>query len=188
MAQFLAMRSSLRWLLAVSALLSALAWWWPDNVSQAVARAGSASETLPLPSVPSSSTATVPDAASTALPDHLPTLTLDKAAFDPFVGLQPPAPPPPKPTPKPTPQPAYVPPPPPAPVAPTLTYRYLGQMTDPSGKKVYYLAKADKDVPIVVGTPLDEGYVVEAITADLVRLRYPPLDVRVEIRIPPASD
>ena len=111
------------------------------------------------------------------------TASLDKAAFDPFVGVQPPPPPPPKPFVGPI----YVAPPPP-PAAPPLTYRYVGQMLDPSGKQLVYLGKADKDFPVIVGTRLDEGYVVEAITADGIRLHYPPLDARAVINIPAAKD
>ena len=181
MARPLVMRSSLRWLLSASVLLSALALWWPDDVSHAVAQAATA--TMPTGSPSPAVRTVIPDTLPIRLPERLPTLALDKASFDPFVGMQPPAPPPPKPFVGPV----YV-APAPAPTPPTLPYRYLGQMTDPSGKKLHYLVKADKDVPIAVGTHLDEGYVVEAITADTIRLHYPQLDARAEIRIPSTRD
>jgi hypothetical protein len=183
-AMFLAMRSSLRWLLAVSVLLSAVAWWWPDKVSEALTHAGSTEETSGVGAAPAlPNAAAMADAAGGALPEHLAMPGFDKAGFDPFVGLQPPAPPPPKPVAEPVQVPVPAPP-----QAPALNYRYLGQMTDPSGQKLHYLANASKDVPISVGTRLDEGYVVDAISADAVHLRYPPLDVRVDIRIPPADE
>jgi len=180
------MRPWLRWLLAASALAAAVALWWPDGVSRAVSRSEAAIvgsqaalNTVGEP-VPSATGGALP----ATLPSHLPTATLDPANFDPFVGAQPPPPPPPKPQP----MPVVVAPPPPAPTAPPLTYRYLGQMVDPSGKRLVYLGKGDKDVLVAVGTLLDEGYVVEAISADGIQLHYPPLDVRAVINIPPARD
>ena len=115
------------------------------------------------------------------LPAQLVSTALDEAESDPFVPpqLTPPAAPP---SPNPFVGPPYVPPPAP----PTITYRYLGQMTDPEGKQLVYLARADKDLQVTVGTRLDEGYTVEAITAEGVRLLYAPAGARVTIPIPPA--
>ena len=152
------MRPWLRWLLAASALAAAVALWWPDGVSQAVSR----SEAAVANSQAAIDAALDPAAAASnglprkAVPSRLPVVTLDPANFDPFVGAQPPPPPPPKPQP----MPVVVAPPPPAPMAPPLSYRYLGQMVDPSGKRLVYLGKGDKDVLVAVGTQLDEGYVV----------------------------
>lgn len=180
------MRPWLRWLLAASALASAVALWWPDSVSQAVSRSEAAAA-----SSQAAVDAAIEPVASTgnglpraALPPRLRAATLDPASFDPFIGVQPPPPPPPKPQPVPV----VVAPPPPAPTAPPLAYRYLGQMVDPAGKRLVYLGKGDKDVLVAVGTQLDEGYVVESITADGIQLHYPPLDVRAVINIPPARD
>lgn len=180
------MRPWLRWLLAASALASAVALWWPDSVSQAVARSEvtAANSQTVIDSVLEPVAPPVNGFMRTALPSRLPVLTLDSANFDPFVGVQPPPPPPPKPQPVPV---AEA-PPPPAPTAPPLSYRYLGQMVDPSGKRLVYLGKGDKDVLVAVGTQLDEGYVVEAIAADGIQLHYPPLDMRAVINIPPARD
>lgn len=177
------MRSSLRWLLSASVLLSALALWWPDDASHAIAQASAMSAAMTTKSPSQAARAAAPEAPAMRLPQRLSTLALDKASFDPFVGVQPLAPPPPGPFVGPV----YV-APTPAPTPPTLNYRYLGQMTDPSGKKLHYLVKADKDVPIAVGTRLDEGYVVEAITAAAIHLHHPQLDVRAEIHVPPATD
>lgn len=171
------MRSSLRWLLGVSVLLAALAWWWPDDVSRPVIPTGATQA----PSAPSQALASAASDAP-ALPERLAAPALDQASFDPFIGAQPPAPP----APRPVVGPIDVPPaPPPAP--PALTYRYLGQMTDPAGKQLHYLARADKDVTVGVGTQLDEGYVVEAITHDAIRLHHIALNVRVQITIPTAD-
>ncbi|HEY1395235.1 MAG TPA: hypothetical protein VF536_03935, partial [Roseateles sp.] len=79
------------------------------------------------------------------------------------------------------------PPPPPPPQAPALNYRYLGQFIDPQGQRKVYLARSDKDVLVETGTRLDEGFRVEAITDDEIRLVYEPLQQRTVIRIPAAS-
>jgi len=174
-----ALRPWLRWLLGGAVASSALALWWPDGVSRAVARIEQAGD------APALSTAPRPDEPATAqsLPEHLPTALLDKAAADPFIDVQPPAPPPPKPFVGPI----YE-PPPPRPAPPALNYRYLGQMTAPSGKTLVYLSKPDKDISVEVGTRLDEGYTVQAITREGVHLHYPALDARVVIAIPPGRD
>jgi hypothetical protein len=78
-------------------------------------------------------------------------------------------------------------PPPPAPTAPPLAYRYLGEMVDPAGKRYVYLGKGDKEIPVTAGTLLEEGYVVDAIGAEGIQVRYPPLDERSVINIPPAN-
>ena len=126
------------WLLLVgSGLMSAAALWWPANPSSKivapVAReqarlAGLAGDLQPMP---------VP-AAPRRLPAGLPAHRLDPAEFDPFVGVQPPAPPPlVAPVPRPMIGPVYEPPPPP----PPLNYRYLGQMLDPAGKRLFLTGK-----------------------------------------------
>ncbi|MDY0743354.1 hypothetical protein SNE35_02495 [Paucibacter sp. R3-3] len=113
------------------------------------------------------------------MPSELAIAALEQAEADPFA-LPLPAPPPP---------PAAAAPPPlaPAPTAPPLSYRYLGQFTDPQGKPKVYIANANKDVLIEVGTELDEGYRVVAITTDEIRLVYPPLQQKASIQIPLAK-
>jgi hypothetical protein len=177
------MRSSLRWLLLGTVCLTIVAVWWPvdgSGIKVVAARASDAtSGQLEVPAV----TISVPSSRErVVLPARLPVHSLDKSDFDPFVGLQPTpaAAPPLAPPPKPFVGPIYVPPPPP----PSIQYRYLGQMIDPTGKQVVYLARPDKEVPVSVGTHLDEGYVVEAITAEGVRLHYPALDARTVVPIP----
>ena len=64
---------------------------------------------------------------------------------------------------------------------------HLGQFIDPQGQRKVYLARPDKDLLVEAGTRLDEGYRVEAITDDEIRLVYEPLQQRTVIRIPAAS-
>ncbi len=181
------MRASLRWLLAMTALASAVALAWPDTVSRAVARSEASivdSQASINSAVAPATVSAVAAASVPALPAQLPTHTLEPAEFDPFVGEQAPPSPPPKPVAPvaPIPQPA------PTPIAPPLDYRYLGQMIDPSGKRLVFLGKAEREVLVAVGAQLEEGYMVDAIAPDGIQLRYPPLDLRAVIPIPPARD
>lgn len=68
-----------------------------------------------------------------------------------------------------------------------MNYRYLGQFIDPQGQRKVYLARPDKDLLVETGTRLDEGYRVEAITEDEIRLFHEPLQQRAVIRIPAAA-
>ena len=178
------MHSGLRWLLVGTVLLTLLALWWPDDLRQDAPNR-SASQ----PVAKSEQVAPAPTSSALAaagLPERLPTTSFEPAAFDPFVGARPPPPPTPKPV-------AVVVMPvvqqaPPQAVAPLLSYRYLGQMTDPSGLRQVYLAKTDTAILVAVGTRLEEGYVVESITQDGVRLHYPPLDAHAVIPVPTAQD
>jgi len=170
------MRPPLFWCLCAALLLSAAAVLWPEPQRLVVAMADRTEH-------PAGAT---DDGGRHAKP--LPPVTrgsLEKASFDPFVGVQPPPPAPPAaaPAPKPFVGPLYVPPP----SAPSLNYRYLGQMVDPAGQRLVYLAGPQKDVAVSVGTRLDEGYVVEAIAEDGVRLHYAPLDARVVIPLPSSA-
>lgn len=78
------------------------------------------------------------------------------------------------------------PPPPIPPAAPTIAYRYLGSMTTPDGERIVLLARGETPVPVVAGTRLDEGYVVEAVSDEAVRLVYPALGSIVLVQIPQA--
>lgn len=174
------MRPGLRWGLLGTVILSAVALWWPD-----AARGPERGPTV-LPHLSSSPAASATSLRVVGVPERLPTTSFEPAAFDPFVGARPPPPP------APTPVVAVVvpvaPQAPPQPVAPPLSYRYLGQMTDPSGLRQVYLAKTDTAILVAVGTRLEEGYVVESIGQDGVSLHYPPLDAHAVIPVPTAQD
>jgi hypothetical protein len=73
--------------------------------------------------------------------------------------------------------------PPPLPPPPPLNYRFLGQMQTPDGQRLVYLSKGQDVTPVEVGTRLDEGYVVEAVSADAVSLRHPGHDAKAVIPI-----
>ena len=182
------LRPGLRWALGLSAAASAWALLSPADPPVVAATtpppSGQSGPITPAPRPPTSvsTTSARPGLAAqplAALPARLPEHPLEAADRDPFSIPQPPAPPPPTPPPPP--------PPPPPPQAPPLNYRYLGQLIDPQGQRKVYLARADKDLLVEAGTRLDEGYRVEAITDDEVRLIYDSLQQRAVIRIPPAA-
>lgn len=190
------LRPGLRWALGLSAAASAWAMLAPADppvvAATVPASAGQAGSTglsgqgapsSPAPRPPTTP-ATRPGApgqtlALASVPGRLPEQPLEPADRDPFAIPQPPAPPPPPPAPPP--------PPPPPPQAPALNYRYLGQFVDPQGQRKVYLARPDKDVLVEAGTRLDEGFRVETITDDEIRLVYEPLQQRTVIRIPSAA-
>lgn len=175
------MRPWLRWTLIVTLLLSVIAIAWPSKTAQAVAQVADRTAERAKALAPATTTVAAESVVS-PLPAMLPTHFLDKATFDPFAGVQPPPPPAPE-AEKPLMGPLQ-----PAPVArPALNYRYLGQFTDPSGKRSVYLSRADKDITVEVGAKLDEGYTVEAIGPDGIRLYYPPLRAHASIPIPAAA-
>lgn len=74
---------------------------------------------------------------------------------------------------------------PPAPVAPRLTHRFYGRLTTPSGEEVVLLAQGDVPVPVSPGTTLGDGYVVQAISTEAVRLIFPPLGTVIDLPLPP---
>lgn len=174
------MRPWLRWLLVTSVLASGLSLMWPDDsISRAVDSIDARRIVAPLDARASGPTTVTNE----PIPQRLPIALLDKAIADPFADLQPPAPPAPNPLVGPTHEPLAAPPAP-----PPANYRYLGQLTTPEGKTLVYLARGDRDIAVEVGTQLDDGYLVEAITPGAVQLHFAALDTRVTIPIPEARD
>ncbi len=174
---------SLRRLLLLSMLLSALALWWPQDsaptvdVSRAVA-----SSSWPTASIQSGAALV---AAPLPLPAELPAPVFEHAEFDPFIGTPTAPAVPAEPVLMVAPQPAMaMAPAPPLATAPPMNYRYLGQMVDPGGRIWHYLARAEASFAIEAGTRLDDGYVVQAIDTAGVRLHYPAMDVYAVIPVP----
>ncbi len=168
------MRPALRWALGFSTLISAGAVLWLDGEESPVSPSETAS-TIPTRATPAGES--VPSAGT--LPRSLPGQILKATAQDPFasaalapaLAVSPPAPPPPEP-----------------PRPPPLAYHYLGQMMDPSGKKIVYLTKGDRDIQASVGTQLEDGYVVESITASAIRVLHTATQTRLDIFIPTTAE
>lgn len=123
--------------------------------------------------------------AATDLPDELPDWRIEPARRDPFA-VTPPAtaPEPAKAAPPPAPS---VTAPPVLAAAPPISLRYLGTMVTPEGKRLVMLARGQVAVPVEAGAALEEGYVVQSVERDAVRLVYPALGTEVTIPIPEAS-
>lgn len=180
------MRAALRWALSGTVLLTVVSFWWggdgtdtPALVQPAVEARARAVALADVARAPSREPAQVDSGAP--LPSSWPGVGLQPAQRDVFAVEQPPPPPEPvAPPPAPIPVPVVQPP-----AAPPLNYRYLGSMTAPGGDTQVFLVRGDMVIAVVAGQPIDDGYVVQAITDEGVQLHYPPLDVRAVIPIPP---
>lgn len=68
--------------------------------------------------------------------------------------------------------------------APPLGYRYLGSFVASGGPFLAYIANGDFHHEIRTGSELPDGYTVESIGPDAIRLRHPRLDRLAEIPMP----
>jgi hypothetical protein len=120
----------------------------------------------------------VPSAAPA--PAAWPEVEVTPALGDPFAAAAPP-------TAAPVVAVAPAPPPaePPPPSAPALAHRFFGRVVGPDGQLLTLLTRTGEPVAISEGQALDDGYVVEAVRADAVRLVYPPMGVFIELPLPP---
>jgi hypothetical protein len=160
--------------LSLAVTLAATAWaiLWPSN----------SPPQLP-PATESSPTSAEPGQPQPLLPVALTPYALAPASGDPFSAVKQPS------------APVQTPPPPiavevvqaPKPQAPAFTYRYFGQVTSPAGQVEYYLSKGDRQISVKVGVPLDDGFVVEAITSTTIRVRHPLSDGLFDVQLPAHS-
>ena len=190
-------------LLAASLLATWALWTAPDQAALPRAKAGDPVQPGVQPSamaVPAAGVATGPQGrAATArlvLPAVLDAVVLEAAMHDPFVGTVPVPPRPPAPPPRGSAGQASLanaaavpapPSPPMPPTAPSLNYRFMARITSPAGTALTFVAKGDQVLQVQAGQRLDEGYVVESVDEQAVRLHFPPLDVRAVIAIAPAA-
>lgn len=189
------MRPVLAYGLGASVVLVLLAQWWPagrpalagavpaNPGSAAIqARVGTGEPTL----------AHAVQLKAPPLPATLPPLDLQTQGNDPFVPWQPSSAPQPA-APKvaaPPPASLLVPTPapvPPTPQAPQQALRYLGFFSSPAGATVVLLADGEASFPVTVGTQLPNGYVVQSLGPDAVRLLYAPTATTVDIPLPAAA-
>jgi hypothetical protein len=174
------MRRGLLWVLGGAVALSAVALWVPQRATTIV-QAIDARRSGTVDAVVMKTAATLP-----ALPPALERIAVEPARRDPFAEA-PSAVPPPKAAPVMT---AAAPPPPIAtPVAspPPMQWRLMGTMATPTGQRLVMLTQGNEQQTVVAepGVQLDGGYEIAAVTADSVRLIYPPLQTEVVIPIPP---
>jgi hypothetical protein len=178
------MRRSLRWALLATVGLTAVALWLPGPSAVQSSGAATVVSGTSAPEHEDSERRRAPSPPTTARAAQR--VSLDKPRADPFTAVAVAVPAPKK---EPAPVQAVTPPPVaavPVNTPPALTYRYLGQMTDPAGNQLVYLSKPGRDLRVTVGATLDEGYVVEAIAEDGVRLHHPATDTRAVVAIPRA--
>jgi hypothetical protein len=190
------MRRGLWLALGASGLASAWALWGSlpdkDRAGTCPLIAAIASADRPATVSHAQTTLQTPDrialAASTPLPHTLQPWQLDVAVRDPFVpyALPPPAEPP-------VPSPEGKKPVRPEPIAepvrtaPPMDYRFLGRMLTPEGRPITLLARGDTTIEVQPGQQLDDGYRVEAVSEQAIRLAYPSLGTVVDVPIPPAT-
>lgn len=173
------MRRGLFWALLATVAASAATLWVGRQapvVVAAVERAGARTVTAG---------PRIAETVAVALPEHLDRFVIEPPGRDPFIPVLPPQP---KPPPAPAPSPGSMvgpPPPPPLPSAPAVRARFLGRMVTPSGDRLVFLAAGDKTVLAQAGDLLEDGYVVDSVTDQAVVLRYPALDVKVTLPLPP---
>jgi hypothetical protein len=178
------MRPALRWGLAATLVLSALALGWPRAAPTVVQALPRAEGEVRAEIQPRSVAAGIEVAG---LSSELVAWQIEPAKRDPFAPVLPPPPPTAKP-----PVPAVVPvvaaaPLPviaPPPAAPPVSLRYLGAMVTPEGQRLVMLMRGDTALTVQEGTRLDEGYVVQAIGRDAVRLFYAPTSTVLDVPIP----
>ena len=65
-----------------------------------------------------------------------------------------------------------------------MGYGFFGRVDGVDGMAEIYLAKGDNVVHAQPGLKLDDGYVVESISASGISVVYPPLDTHVVIPLP----
>lgn len=73
-------------------------------------------------------------------------------------------------------------------VVPPMSYRYLGQIIDPDGRRSILVAKGDKEVAVSPGSLLDDGFRVQSIQGNSVALIHVATNTPFEIRIPESDD
>lgn len=175
------MRVALRWCLGLTAVASAYAVWWPRNSPEVIAAAD-----RPLAIHTESRLSGHDREAMNPFPPSLPEFKIEPARRDPFAGASPPT------TKSPigtavskTQTTAEIEPAlPTQPKAPPPTARYLGAIVNPEGVRIVMLARGDSVVPIEVGTPLGDGYIVQSIGINSVTLIHPQTSSAAEVSIP----
>jgi hypothetical protein len=172
------MRRGFAWLLGAALVSAALALWLPERAAHVVQVVEARRTTvLDAPQASGRAVMTAP------LPAVLERLPVEPARRDPFAQEAPAV----APAVVHSPSVAVAAAPLPVPAPPPLEWRLMGTMATPEGQRIVVLAHSDEQRTVVAeaGVLLDGGYEVSAVSADAVRVVYPPLHAEVVIPIPP---
>jgi hypothetical protein len=175
-------RRGLLWALGAVSVVSAVVLWVPQRATTLVQALESRR-----PVAGAADAATTGDAMTgRSLPTTLQRMTVEPAQRDPFSDAPALA------AAAPVKTVPIVAPPPPATVpaqaaAPPLQWRLMGTMATPVGQRLVMLTRGDDPQTAIAeaGVHLDGGYQITSVTADAVRLLYPPTQTEVVIPIPP---
>lgn len=189
------MQRGLTWSLGLTLLLAAWAQLWPKPEPGVVAAAERVSATpaqLVLGTVPGPPTATKANAGPLLVdPKQMQPWALEPARRDPFIALPVAtrlATAPPSTLTAPSPPPPQSAPPPPQPAAPPVSaLRYLGVLFNPNGERLLLLADGEAVVTAQPGAALPNGYVVQSVALDAVRVAHPPTGAAIDIALPHAA-
>lgn len=75
-----------------------------------------------------------------------------------------------------------------APTKPSTQYRFAGRMRTPEGSEIIWLQSADGTISVKEGQELKDGFLVETITAYVIRLRHVPSAFAIDLNVPPPSE
>lgn len=186
------MQTGLKWTLGLTVLLAVWAQWWPRSQPTVVAATVQLGAKPVQPVVgttpgPTTENRLKVDPLATEV-EALQPWALEPARRDPFVALPVPtrmAATPPQVAVAPTasiPQTAL--PPPPVAAPPVTALRYLGALFNPNGERLLLLADGEMVVTAQPGTALPNGYVVQSVALDAVRVAHPPTGAVIDISLP----
>ena len=184
------MRRSLSWALTAALVLSAAAIGWP-RVTRPLVAAVQRADALSHIEQPAAHATPAARANQPALPATLPPWDLAAAVSDPFTGATP-APTPPTAMAPPPPPPVSTATPPPPPLVPTaapaVLVRYLGSMQTPQGERLVLLLRGDTAIVARAGLGFEDGYVIQSVSPQAVRLLHAATGVGLDIAVPVSLD
>lgn len=187
---------ALLWGLVATLVATGWALWWPTDSPPVVGAHEPTRPPTPHPQVSTASPqatsagalgwlapAAPAEAIGSAASTPEATGPLSPASRDPFHPASLPAPPPNSAA---TQQAKAEPPPspPPPPPPPPQNFRLMGRLLSPEGRWMIFLQDGAQIVQATEGLALPNGYVVEAVTPQAVRLRHPLADQPVSLPVP----
>jgi hypothetical protein len=180
-------RRSLGWALLVTLTLSAASLWWPGAAPRLVVAVPRA-DAPPRLEQAAAGIGLLAQPHPPALPVTLPPWELSLALSDPFGASALPVAAPPRPA---APTPVVAPAAPPqlvAAAAPPVPLRYLGSMLTPQGQWLVMLLRGDTAIVARAGLGFEDGYVIQSISPQAVRLVHTTTGAGLDIAVPVSLD